>query len=98
MFDGVEDDVSTTCSASSIAINGPLSYGRKFKFLNVWPATVIRIELCVLLNILAFDGSGAVRETKKGRRCGPAEDSGKLPSMLRENLNVRECEHAMMST
>lgn len=76
MFDGVEDDVSTTCSASSIAVNGPLSYGRKF--INVWPATVIRIELCVLLNILAFDGSGAVRETKKGRRCGPAEDSGKL--------------------
>lgn len=64
MFDGVEDDVSTTCSASSIAVNGPLSYGRKF--INVWPATVIRIELCVLLNILAFDGSGAVRETKKG--------------------------------
>lgn len=96
MFDGVEDDVSTTCSASSIAVNGPLSYGRKF--INVWPATVIRIELCVLLNILAFDGSGAVRETKKGRRCGPAEDSGKLPSMLRENLKVREGEHAVMNT
>lgn len=57
---------------------------------------MIRIELCVLLNILAFDGSGAVRETKKGRRRGPAGDSGKLPSMLREK--VREGEHAVMST